>query len=25
LDAELSGYLPVIVGLNRRRVCAVSA
>jgi len=25
LDAELSGYLPVIVGLNRRRVCPVSA
>jgi predicted polyphosphate/ATP-dependent NAD kinase len=25
LDAELTGYLPVIVGLNRRRVCAVSA
>jgi predicted polyphosphate/ATP-dependent NAD kinase len=25
LDGELSGYIPVIVGLNRRRVCAVSA
>jgi predicted polyphosphate/ATP-dependent NAD kinase len=25
LDVELSGYIPVIVGLNRRRVCAVRA
>ena len=25
LDAELSGYVSVIVGLGRRRVCAVSA
>ncbi|MBN2551183.1 MAG: ATP-NAD kinase family protein [Spirochaetales bacterium] len=25
LDGELCGYIPVIVGLNRRRVCAVIA